>query len=406
VPGGFGVRGIEGKLGALDGPASARSRPSGMCLGLQCMVIEYARNGAGIEGASSTEFDPQTPAPVVATMAEQKSLRRGRGRPRRHDAPRRRYAGDPADGQRRGRRLRQTEVSERHRHRYEVNNAYREELESSRPGLLRHPPRTDRARRVRRAARRRPPLLRVDPGAPGVPFAPQPRAPPLRRPDRGRAWTGSAASGSSKSSTIAPKTVVESEVAWRGLIFDVRRDRVDLGTGEVVTRDYIDHPGAVLILALREIDGVDHLAMIRQYRHACRSYLWELPAGLLDIAGEAPRDAAARELREEVDLVATRWDVLIDAYASAGAFPEAYRVFLARDLAAAPGEPHQRTGEEADLTVRWVSLDDAYAAALAGQLHNPGALLGIMAAWGARAQGWSTLRPHDAPWPEHPAYRF
>ena len=206
--------------------------------------------------------------------------------------------------------------------------------------------------------------------------------------------------------TIAPKTVVESEVAWRGLIFDVRRDRVDLGTGEVVTRDYIDHPGAVLIVALREIDGVDHLAMIRQYRHACRSYLWELPAGLLDIAGEAPRDAAARELREEVDLVATRWDVLIDAYASAGAFPEAYRVFLARDLAAAPGEPHQRTGEEADLTVRWVSLDDAYAAALAGQLHNPGALLGIMAAWGARAQGWSTLRPHDAPWPEHPAYRF
>jgi len=206
--------------------------------------------------------------------------------------------------------------------------------------------------------------------------------------------------------TIAPKTVVESEVAWRGLIFDVRRDRVDLGTGEVVTRDYIDHPGAVLILALREIDGVDHLAMIRQYRHACRSYLWELPAGLLDIAGEAPRDAAARELREEVDLVATRWDVLIDAYASAGAFPEAYRVFLARDLAAAPGEPQQRTGEEADLTVRWVSLDDAYAAALAGQLHNPGALLGIMAAWGARAEGWRTLRPHDAPWPEHPAYRF
>ncbi len=205
--------------------------------------------------------------------------------------------------------------------------------------------------------------------------------------------------------TIAPKPVVDSAVAWRGLVFDVRRDRVDLGTGEVVTRDYIDHPGAVLILALREIDGVDHLAMIRQYRHACRSYLWELPAGLLDIHGEAPRDAAARELREEVDLIASRWDVLIDAYASAGAFPEAYRVFLARDVALAPGEPHQRTGEEADLTVRWVSLDDAYAAALAGQLHNPGALLGIMAAWGARAQGWSTLRPHDAPWPEHPAYR-
>jgi len=204
---------------------------------------------------------------------------------------------------------------------------------------------------------------------------------------------------------IAPKPVVETTVPWRGLVFDVRRDRVDLGTGEVVTRDYIDHPGAVLVLALREIDGIDHLVMIRQYRHACRSYLWELPAGLLDIPGELPRDAADRELREEVDLTAGRWDLLIDAYASAGAFPEAYRVFLARDVAPVEGELHERTGEEADLTVRWVSLDDAYAAALAGRLHNPGALLGIMAAHGARASGWTTLRPHDTPWPEHPAYR-
>lgn len=204
---------------------------------------------------------------------------------------------------------------------------------------------------------------------------------------------------------IAPKPVVQSDLVWKGLVFDVRRDRVDLGTGEVVTRDYADHPGAVLILALREIDGVDHIVMIRQYRHACRSYLWELPAGLLDIPGEPPRDAAERELREEVDLVAGRWDLLIDAYASAGVFPEIYRVFLARDVGPAPGQPHARTGEEADLTTRWVSLDDAYAAALSGQLHNPGALLGIMAAWGARAQGWSTLRPHDDPWPEHPAYR-
>jgi len=97
--------------------------------------------------------------------------------------------------------------------------------------------------------------------------------------------------------------------------------------------------------------------------------------------------------------------VLIDAYASPGAFPEAYRVYLARDLRAADGDPHVRTAEEADLTVRWVSLDQAYAAALAGRIHNPGALLGILAAWGSRAQGWATLRPHDAPWPEHPAYR-
>ena len=120
---------------------------------------------------------------------------------------------------------------------------------------------------------------------------------------------------------IDSKPVLATDVLWRGLIFDVRRDQVQLDSGEVVTRDYADHPGAVLILALRQIDGFDHLAMIRQYRHACRSYLWELPAGLLDVPGEPPWEAAARELREEVDLVAARWEVVMDAYASAGAFP-------------------------------------------------------------------------------------
>jgi 8-oxo-dGTP pyrophosphatase MutT (NUDIX family) len=213
------------------------------------------------------------------------------------------------------------------------------------------------------------------------------------------------ASGTDLEDVIDPRPVLESEKTWQGLIFDVRRDRVVLGTGEVVVRDYVEHPGAVLALALREIHGVDHVLLIRQYRHACGSYLWELPAGLTDIAGEPPWVAIARELREEVDLEAARWEVLVDAYASPGAFPEAYRVFLARELSHAPGEPHARTGEEAELQVRWVSLDDAYAAALAGRIHNPGALLGILAAWGSRAQGWATLRPFDAPWPEHPAYR-
>ncbi len=200
------------------------------------------------------------------------------------------------------------------------------------------------------------------------------------------------------------RPVVGTEVAFHGLIFDVRRDRVDLGAAGLVLRDYVEHPGAVLILALREIDGRDHLVMIRQYRHAAGHYLWELPAGLLDVPGEPPWEAAARELHEEVDLAAQRWDVLIDAYASPGAFPEAYRVFLARDLSPSPGS-HVRTAEEADMRVLWVPLDDAYAAVLAGRLHNPGAMLGILTAWGSRARGWASLRPYDASWPQHPAYR-
>jgi CTP synthase len=122
------------------GPGSARCPPSGICLGLQCMVIEYARSVLGIADASSSEFDPQTSHPVIATMAEQKAFVEGAGdlggtmrlgryaasSPRGHSWPR--HTGDRGD--------------ERHRHRYEVNNAYREQLRGSRPGVLRAVTRT------------------------------------------------------------------------------------------------------------------------------------------------------------------------------------------------------------------------------------------------------------------------
>ena len=79
MPGGFGVRGIEGKLGALQLAREQRIPTLGLCLGLQCMVIEYARNVAGLDGASSTEFDPDTEFPVIATMAEQVDILDGDG---------------------------------------------------------------------------------------------------------------------------------------------------------------------------------------------------------------------------------------------------------------------------------------------------------------------------------------
>ena len=79
VPGGFGVRGIEGKLGALTYARTHRIPTLGLCLGLQCMVIEYARNVAGLEKADSTEFDPDSPEPVIATMEEQKAYVEGAG---------------------------------------------------------------------------------------------------------------------------------------------------------------------------------------------------------------------------------------------------------------------------------------------------------------------------------------
>jgi ADP-ribose pyrophosphatase len=198
--------------------------------------------------------------------------------------------------------------------------------------------------------------------------------------------------------------VVESELVFEGLIFDVRRDRVDLGEGGVVTRDYIEHPGAVSILALREVDGVEHVLLIRQYRHASAGSVWELPAGLLDVDGEPPFEAAVRELAEEVDLAADEWHVLADDITSPGAFAEPVRVFLARGLHDVPeASRHERTAEELSLRPLWVPLDDAVAAALAGRISNSATLVGLLAAHASRAGGWASLRPRDAAWPARDA---
>lgn len=126
VPGGFGIRGIEGKLGALKFAREQGIPTLGICLGLQCMVIEYARNMAGLEGASSTEFDPDTEFPVIATMAEQVDIidRGDMGGTMRLGL----MAADLAEGSIAAEVYGSTTASERHRHRYEVNNAYREQI--------------------------------------------------------------------------------------------------------------------------------------------------------------------------------------------------------------------------------------------------------------------------------------
>jgi CTP synthase len=130
VPGGFGVRGIEGKLGALRWARERQIPTLGICLGLQCMVIEYARTVLGIADASSSEFDPQTEHPVVATMAEQLAFVDGAG-DLGGTMRLGRYAAHLVPGTVVAAAYGTTQVSERHRHRYEVNNAYREQLEAA-----------------------------------------------------------------------------------------------------------------------------------------------------------------------------------------------------------------------------------------------------------------------------------
>ncbi|MGZ8769843.1 MAG: CTP synthase [Aeromicrobium sp.] len=130
VPGGFGIRGIEGKIGALKYARERKIPTLGLCLGLQCMVIEHARNVAGIKDASSTEFGDMPANPVIATMAEQKAIVDGHGDlggTMRLGS----YPADLAPGSIVAEVYGATKVEERHRHRYEVNNAYRDQLETA-----------------------------------------------------------------------------------------------------------------------------------------------------------------------------------------------------------------------------------------------------------------------------------
>ncbi|HSE08182.1 MAG TPA: CTP synthase [Nocardioidaceae bacterium] len=130
VPGGFGVRGIEGKVGALEYTRTHKIPTLGLCLGLQCMVIEYARHVAAIENADSTEFDPDCESPVIATMAEQKAFVEGEG----DLGGTMRLGLYPArlkDGSVVAETYGEPAVEERHRHRYEVNNSYRDKLEAA-----------------------------------------------------------------------------------------------------------------------------------------------------------------------------------------------------------------------------------------------------------------------------------
>ncbi|MBO1903071.1 NUDIX hydrolase [Leucobacter weissii] len=187
--------------------------------------------------------------------------------------------------------------------------------------------------------------------------------------------------------------VRSTELVAPGRVWDVRRERFAFGDGEL-TRDYVDHPGAVAALAL---DEAGRVLLIRQYRHAIAHRDWEIPAGLMDAPGESGADAARRELAEETDLEAERWDLLLDVWTSPGGSSEAVRVFLARDLRSARA-PFEREGEEAELLLRWEPLDSAAEAVLAGRVRNAIAAAAVLAAVAARARGWSTLRPADAPW--------
>ncbi|MDX2375679.1 NUDIX hydrolase [Microbacterium sp. LRZ72] len=170
-------------------------------------------------------------------------------------------------------------------------------------------------------------------------------------------------------------TVTRSDVAFDGRVWDVRRDTFGYN-GEATTREYVAHTGAAAVVALDD-DG--RVLVMQQYRHPIRMRDWEIPAGLLDVEGEAPLETARRELAEEADLVATRWEPLVSIRTSPGGSDETVHVFLARELSAAP-DVHAREAEEADIRLEWIPLETAVEAVADGRFTNAILAVGVFAA--------------------------
>ncbi|MBW9204939.1 NUDIX hydrolase [Mumia sp. zg.B17] len=171
--------------------------------------------------------------------------------------------------------------------------------------------------------------------------------------------------------------VRSSETPYASAFVDVVLDQVETPEGGTINRTTVRHDDAVGVVAL---DDQGRVLLLEQYRHPVRERLVELPAGLLDIEGESAADAAARELAEETDLVASEWSHLVTLRSSPGFTDERVEVYLAQGLEAVADDARtERLDEEADMTSVWVPLGDAVAAVLDGRITNALAVAGLLA---------------------------
>lgn len=193
--------------------------------------------------------------------------------------------------------------------------------------------------------------------------------------------------------------VVSREVLGQGRVSSFVNEVVETPDGASMERQFLTHPGAVAIVPWDEES--DEIALLQQYRHPVRMELVEVPAGLLDVAGEDWNDAAVRELAEEIELKAARWDVLVDMATTPGACEETIRIFLARGLERAERpEGFELEGEEAHMTWAFHPRQEVVDAVMAGRVQSPTLVAGILALETARLSGrLDQLRSLDAPWP-------
>lgn len=184
---------------------------------------------------------------------------------------------------------------------------------------------------------------------------------------------------------------------YTGNILALRADEVGMPGGAHSRREVVEHHGAVGIVA---VDEDDRVVLIHQYRYPLGRRLWELPAGLLDVAGEDALHTAQRELVEEAGITGEHWSVLVDVATSPGFTDECVRVFLATGLSDV-ARPDAVGDEEADLVIERFPLAEAVQMALRGEIVNGPAVAGLLAAKEVRGRGQSP-RPAEAPWQDRP----
>ena len=145
---------------------------------------------------------------------------------------------------------------------------------------------------------------------------------------------------------------------------------------EEFRRLVLEHPGSVIVLA---VDDEDRVLVLEQYRHPAQRRFVELPAGLCDADGEDPLETAKRELLEEAELQGATWEHLLSSYPSPGISSERMEIFLARDLTPAERGDFEPSHEEADMTIRWVPLDELVAAVLESRVTDGPLGLAVLA---------------------------
>ncbi len=173
--------------------------------------------------------------------------------------------------------------------------------------------------------------------------------------------------------------VVRSETQFEGRIVTAYTDTIRGPNGEEFDREVVRHHGAVAVVA---VDDRDQVFVLSQFRHPVAERLVELPAGLLDVDGEDPQDAAVRELAEEAGLRAERWSVLVDLLTSPGILDERVRIYLAEELSEVPPpEGFEAAHEEADMGRHWIPLTDLVDGILAGEVKDGLTVSGSLALW-------------------------